>query len=355
MEYRIAVDDLKRYSFKFSCLITLTALVSTLIIETEISVVVYRTVMAFIHFYGCFTINIFLYATLSKRQKEFNERVKLLFGIGLTILFVVFTTVTTQFLIAKQWLPQSLNDQRLNEVLNSKLVFLFIPFVSTVIYSIVHFFHRFIILAYATKQSEFEVIRLQTANAETTNQLLKQQIQPHFLFNALNTLKSLIKKQPETAENYLIQLSDFLRASISGHRTDTVSMREELKLCENYMEMQKIRFGDALIYEVGVPEDLLDHYIIPFFSLQPLLENAIKHNELTKKFPLIIQLFVEDGCIVVKNNLKVKKNVEASTGNGLSNLKERYRILFQEEILIEQNESEFIVRLKLISNENSHH
>lgn len=321
--------------------------------ENDLKVIVFRTAMAFAHFYGCFLINICLYRTLSKKQKEFDERVKFIYGIFFTIIFLTVSTTTSQWLMEINWLPKDLNSGPILEIYHSWKIFVFIPFLSTVIYTTVHFFHRFVILAHATKQSELEVVRLQSANMETTNQLLKQQIQPHFLFNALNTLKTLIKKQPDVAENYLIQLSDFLRASLSGHRADTVSIQEELRLCANYMDMQKIRFGEALQYDVNIPEDYLNRYVVPFFSLQPLLENAIKHNELTKQFPLIIKLFVDNDRIVVKNNLKRKKNVEASTGNGLTNLKERYRILFQEEIKIEQTDTCFVVSIKLIPNEDS--
>lgn len=352
MEYKIPVDDLFKYSFKFSLFIVLTAFVSIYVMEGDFKIVIFRTIMAFVQFYGCFLINIYLYMKMQKREGPFSERLKIIAGILITIVFTSVTTITTQYAMKIGWLPNDLNDERILEVFNSWKVYIFIPFLATVIFTTVHFFHRFVILAHATKQSELEVVRLQTANAETTNQLLKQQIQPHFLFNALNTLKSLIKKQPDVAENYLIQLSDFLRASISGHRTDTVLLREELTLCENYMEMQKTRFGEALRYQVDIPEDYFDRYSIPFFSLQPLLENAIKHNELTKQSPLSIQLFVEGKDIVVKNNLRLKKNVETSTGNGLTNLKERYRILFDEEIKIEQTEDAFIVGIKLISNEN---
>ena len=330
----------------------LTAFVSSYIIEMNYVIIVYRSITAFLHFYGCFLINILLYVVLSKRESPFDERLKIMLGIALTIVFLTITTILTQWFVHIGVLPKNFNDPRVVELINSWRVFIFIPFLSAVIYSIAHFFHRFVILGYATKQSELEVFRLQSANAETTNQLLKQQIQPHFLFNALNTLKTLIRKQPDVAENYLIQLSEFLRASISGHRTDTVSLKDEIKLCENYMDMQKIRFGESLKYEVNIPEKYFNGYLVPFFSLQPLLENAIKHNELTKQSPLIIYVYEENGWIVVKNNIRLIKNVESSTGNGLSNLKERYRILFQEEIIVEHIENDFIVRIKLIKNES---
>lgn len=355
MIYKIPKDELYRYSFKFSLFIMLIAFVSIYVMENNLEIIVFRSIMAFIHFYVCFLINIFLYKILSKKSEEVNERIKAFYGVLLTIVVLIITTYSTQYLMNIGWLPKKLNDARTVQVFTSWRAFFYIPFLAVVIFSIVHFFHRFVILAHATKQSELEVSRLQITNAETLNQLLKQQIQPHFLFNALNTLKSLIKKQPATAENYLMQLSDFLRASISGYRSDTVSVKEELDLCTNYMEMQKVRFGEALKYEVDVPDSYLHQFYVPFFSLQPLLENAIKHNELTKEKALTIHLYVENESIIVKNNLQKRKQVDSSTGNGLKNLNERYKILHNSDIEINETDKDFIVRIKLIPHENSNH
>lgn len=355
MIYKIPKEELYKYSFKFSLFIMLIAFVSIYVMENSLKIIFYRSIMAFIHFYVCFLINIFLYKKLYKESIKFNERIKAFYGILLTILLLIITSYSSQYLMKIGWLSKELNDARTIEVFTSWRVFLYVPFLAAIIFSIVHFFHRFVILVYATKQSELEVSRLQITNTETLNQLLKQQIQPHFLFNALNTLKSLIKKQPSIAENYLMQLSDFLRASVSGYRSDTVSVQEELNLCSNYMEMQKTRFGDALKYEVDVPDRYLNQFFVPFFSLQPLLENAIKHNELTKEKVLTIHLFVEGDFIVVSNNLQKRKEVHSSIGNGLKNLNERYKLLYNQDIEVKETEKDFIVRIKLIRYENSNH
>lgn len=355
MQYQIPKEDLRKYSMKFSLLIMLIAFVSIYVMEKNSHIIFYRTFMAFLHFYFCFRLNILLYAVFSKKNKEINERKKVTIGIGLTAIFILITSYTTQFLIYKGIFPSDLNDSRAIQIFYTWRAFVFIPFLAIVTFSTAHFFHRSVILMHATRQSELEVSRLQTINSETLNQLLKQQIQPHFLFNALNTLKSLIKKHPDVAENYLMQLSDFLRASISEHRSDVVSLKEELALCENYMNMQKTRFGDALQYSNLIEEEGLEQLFVPFFSIQPLLENAIKHNELTKENPLLIKVFIENDVIVVENNLQKRKYVENSTGNGLKNLGERYRLLKEKDIEIIESGDKFIVRLKLISNENSNH
>lgn len=355
MHYKIPIDELYKYSLKISVYIAATAFVTIYVMESNIELILFRTFMAFVQFYGCFLINIFVYQYLQKRMEVVNERIKIPIGIFLSIIFTAASIILSQYMISVGWFPDTVNDLRFVEIYKSWKIYWFVPFLATMIFMICHFFHGFVILANITRQSELEVVRLQSANMESTIQLLKQQIQPHFLFNALNTLKSLIRKQPALAEDYVIQLSDFLRTSISSQRMDVVSLHQELELCENYMAMQKIRFGDALYYDVKISQASTQRYVIPIFSLQPLLENAIKHNESTKQFPLTISIYEEDGYIIVQNNLRIKKFVEPSTGNGLTNLSERYRILFNEKVVIDQTSTAFIVKIKLIENENSSH
>ncbi|TAL59476.1 MAG: histidine kinase, partial [Bacteroidetes bacterium] len=153
---------------------------------------------------------------------------------------------------------------------------------------------------------EFENAQLKIKNVEATNQQLKQQIHPHFLFNSLNTLKTLIRKHPDKAEDYLMKLSDFLRASISSDTPNIVKLNDEMKLCLDYLEMQKMRFGEALQYTINIPEEIQNSGFVPVFSLLPLLENAIKHNILTIEMPLLIKTGYENGWIITTNNIQPK-------------------------------------------------
>ena len=215
--------------------------------------------------------------------------------------------------------------------------------------------HNYITLLHAKNHTELENARLKFANTEAINQLLRQQIHPHFLFNALNTLKSLIRRQPEKAEEYLIHLSDFLRASISKGQRDIISLKDELKLSKDYLEMQKMRAGEALRYEIRVDQQSLSNKWLPAFSLQPLLENAIKHNVLTAEDPLYLDVIQEGEYLKVVNNLQIKHQTEASTGSGLLNLTERYRMLSGEDILIEDDGKTFTVKIKILQHAGSHY
>jgi sensor histidine kinase YesM len=135
--------------------------------------------------------------------------------------------------------------------------------------------------------------------------------------------------------------------SLSANNIKITSLKDELELCANYLSMQKIRFGDTLNYTVSVPDETLKNTFVPSFSIQPLLENAIKHNELTKASPLHISIENIGDRIKVANNKKSKTTSEPSSGIGLANLAERYRILSGDEIIIEDDGSNFSVSIKL--------
>ena len=130
---------------------------------------------------------------------------------------------------------------------------------------------NFLLLQIFKVNAEREILQLRAANAEAAILVLKQQIHPHFLFNSLNTLKLLYKKNTEKGDEYLVHLADFLRASINNQQNEISSLKDELVLLYDYLEMQKIRFGNALTFIINIPEDQLLSKFIPSFSLQPLL------------------------------------------------------------------------------------
>lgn len=219
--------------------------------------------------------------------------------------------------------------------------------------SIVLIIQDLILLREKKSRIELENASLKFKNVEATNQQLKQQIHPHFLFNSLNTLKTLIKKNPDLAEDYVVKLSDFLRASLLSSNPNVVSLSDELKLCYDFLEMQKIRFGNALNYHIRIPDDVQSSAFVPVFSLLSLLENAIKHNQLTNELPLQIKVSYADGKITVTNNLQPKFSREPSTGLGLENLAERYRIISGDAIVIDNDGHTFSVSINTVPDENS--
>jgi sensor histidine kinase YesM len=187
-------------------------------------------------------------------------------------------------------------------------------------------------------------LRINTLEAEY--KLLKDQVNPHFLFNALSTAKALIKPEPQLAEEYIVRLSDFLRASINIDRK-TVSVKDEIQLCKDFVSLNQIRFGNALQVTYELPPTTGSIYV-PYFSLVSLLENCLKHNSLTIDSPLIIKISLEEGMIEVKNNRNPKFIIEPPSKTGISNLRERYKLVSGKDIHIIETEKEFRVQIPVL-------
>jgi len=204
-----------------------------------------------------------------------------------------------------------------------------------------------------TKESELrkqnEISELKYKVLESEYNLLKSQINPHFIFNALNISKALIKDRPDEAEKYIINLSEFIRASIPYNKK-TAKISDEIDICNNYIELLKVRYENSFHIEIKIDSKYFNCHI-PFFTLITLIENAFKHNVFTKSEPLEIKIFNELEYLFVENNLNFKK-VSNSTKTGLNNLKQRAKIISGEEIEIVKDEKIFSVKLKMINQNN---
>lgn len=214
-----------------------------------------------------------------------------------------------------------------------------------------------LVFLYFRKQKiEIENARLKQSNLEAKNNQLKMQLHPHFLFNSLNTLRLLLKKDAEKAEDYLLKLSDILRFSTTSAMHDVVNVEDELKLCLSYLEMQKVRFGNMLHFEIINLELYEAKGNLPVYSLQLLAENAIKHNSFTNEEPLSIFIVYDalKETITVQNKIQPKRLKEVTTKIGLKNLEERYKLQSNESIIIVNDGSIFSVTIKILSpNQNA--
>jgi len=210
------------------------------------------------------------------------------------------------------------------------------------------FMQTFILVQYEKSKAVLENSQLKIANMEAAILLLKQQVQPHFLFNALSVLKTLYKKDIHAGEAYLVHLANFLRVSVSYSNKNITRLSDEIDFCMGYLKMQQIRFGTALKCHVDIPKETLSNGFVPSFSIQPLLENAIKHNEVTDESPLTITVVLEGEFVVVRNNLQKKENGDFYSGKGLSNLMERYRIVSGDEVIIRSDHNTFSVAIKIL-------
>lgn len=185
-------------------------------------------------------------------------------------------------------------------------------------------------------------------NAETRFEVLKNQVNPHFLFNSLNTINSLIVTDQQAAVNFVNSMSDVYRYVLKSHEVNSIQLQEELHFIAAYTHMLKGRYGNKMHIAVDVQPKYLQ-YRVPPMALQILIENAVKHNIASHSKPLHIQIFAnEQAGLVVENNLQKRIDPEPSTGVGLQNLNQRCKYLSNHHLDIRQTKTSFSVTIPLI-------
>jgi hypothetical protein len=192
-----------------------------------------------------------------------------------------------------------------------------------------------------------ESAALKQKNVETQLEALKSQVNPHFLFNSLNSLSSLIQSNPPLAVNFVHKLSDVYRYLLQSNEKNLISLKEELTFLHAYLHLLQTRFGTALQYTIDINVDPED-YLIPPLTLQLLVENAVKHNIVSVDQPLVLEVYTINEKLVVKNNLQKRKSPIVSHHIGLVNLFSRYQLITTAELEISETDDAFIVTLPLI-------
>jgi len=216
---------------------------------------------------------------------------------------------------------------------------LLITFMISSIYASVAFFIQW-------KENLLRTQALEKANLEARYDTLRNQVNPHFLFNSLNTLLMLVNDNP-VASKYVESISEIMRYMLQSRDKEAVLLRDELKIARDYIFIQQSRFGDKLKVEFDVPEKYY-HFAIPPLALQMLLENALKHNVVSKEDPLFVKVYtLENVYIVIENTIKAKLDKDPSTGVGLDNIRNRYLHLTGKNIVVKQENNRFIVMLPL--------
>lgn len=190
-----------------------------------------------------------------------------------------------------------------------------------------------------------EVLEKEKATVQYDN--LKNQLNPHFLFNSLTSLNSLIFENPQLASEFLQHLSKVYRYVLENNDKTLVSVSTEVSFISNYVQLLIARFDRGLQVKIELSERAMGQKILPV-TLQILIENAIKHNVTSGETPLLIDIYDESGYLVVRNNLQVKQIIDTSNKQGLDNLKNLYKILIENELIIEQTKEHFLVKIPLI-------
>lgn len=197
------------------------------------------------------------------------------------------------------------------------------------------------------KKSLVEIEKYKTENLQAQLQNLKNQLNPHFLFNNLSVLSSLVYKDQDKAVDFINQLSKVYRYLLDNRNNELVSLDNELQFIHSYTYLLQIRFDKNIIFNVDIPTHK-KNLLLPPLSLQMLLENAIKHNEISNELPLTINIHITHEMLEVSNNLQLRNSSEVSSKTGLQNIKDRYKFFTEKEVEVFQTTSSFVVKLPLL-------
>lgn len=271
------------------------------------------------------------------------KRILILFGINACIMACLVSLVL--------WVYDAAHilGFRLNQGLWIQL--LIAGFISTIVnmalYETVGFF-------YWIKSSELKRERLEKEQLQSQFESLKEQVNPHFLFNSLNSLSSLISKDPERAEEFVEEMSRVYRYLLRSNEEQLTTLRREVEFIESYNLLLKTRFGNGFQPVIRIEEEMKE-YLLPPMTLQLLIENAVKHNIVDPDKPLIVQLFTNNERLIVSNNLQKKNKPVASNKIGLNNIIAKYKLLNHRGVDIKETPEAFTVVLPLIKHSSSTH
>jgi sensor histidine kinase YesM len=295
----------------------------------------YTIGIAFIIWHG----NRFLLFTLRSYFDWFNKPVR---KITALVLATSFYTIPVSVLLLVGWYHLFAKGQ-----VNWNIIGLNAMIIMIAVLFIVHVYET----VFLVKEAETEKVqRAQTekAKAEAELEALKNQIDPHFIFNSLNTLSHLIEEKPEKAKLFNDNLADVYRYILQNKARDLVLLKEEMDFLQDYFSLLIIRFEKAIQLHIDVSPDCLDQFLIPPISLQILAENAIKHNEFSNEHPLSIEIVLRGEQLIIHNSLRKKILRKPSSKIGLKNLSERYQLTTNNFITITEGKEDFTVSLPVL-------
>ena len=286
--------------------------------------------------FGTFILNYFIIRPLDSTIRADIKRISA--SIILTLISV--TILSDSFFAIKRLLTDSTVQKSFNFLYTSRDIFTGIVVLSGIF---------FIKAVYDKQAIRIENEKLKRENLVTQYESLKNQVSPHFLFNSLTALKELINQDTGNAQNYINHLSQVLRYTLQSNQSQTRSLKEEMEVADSYMFLLQTRFGNNLLIEKQIDEKY-DNYRLPPLAIQTLLENAVKHNEISKRHPLTITIQTKsDQTLKITNMIQERNSPEYSSGVGLSNLAKQYMFLSGKEILISRKNSEFLVEIPLLT------
>ncbi len=281
----------------------------------------------------------FLHFTLRSYFDWFNKPIKKIIALVITI---PFYCVPVSVLLLVGWYNIFMSG-----VINWEVIRLTTIVILVAVFFLVNLYETvFLVRDVANDRVKNE--QLERAKAEAELEALKNQVDPHFIFNSLNTLSHLIEEKPEKAQLFNDSLADVYRYILHNKARDVVFIKEELGFINDYFSLLKIRFESAVQLHTYIDDSWLSQYLLPPISLQILIENAVKHNEFSDAHPLVINISAAGQLITVSNEVRKKTLRKPSGKIGLENLRERYRLITGKEIVIEDSGTVFTVKLPVL-------
>ncbi|WP_296312653.1 histidine kinase [Winogradskyella sp. UBA3174] len=275
------------------------------------------------------------------RYRKYRLAIGFFGSVTLTLISIFFVRAFIKIAIEGRTWFEFVNAEKFEFYFNSLLITLVI----SLFFHVVYFYKEL----QKTKVKEQKVI---AGTASAKFDALKNQLDPHFLFNSLNVLTSLIEENPKNAQSFTTSLSKVYRYVLEQKSKELVTVDEELNFARTYMSLLKMRFEDSIIFEIPDKATNPESKVVPL-SLQLLLENAVKHNMVTSSKPLHIKIYEDGDHLVVMNNLQPKQIVKKSSGVGLENIKQRYQLLSERKVHINQRDKDFAVAIPMLTKQVS--
>ncbi|WP_420602202.1 2TM domain-containing protein [Flagellimonas sp.] len=299
-------------------------------------------IIGFIFSFGLTVVNSYYHDWMNiKYPWEKKPQKRLWFGAIGSFLLTIITFGILRYIIHFYYTGQSFFEFFSKEKPDSYIIAIVITVIAS-LFTHAFYFYR------ALQKKEVKKQKIIAGTASARFDALKNQLDPHFLFNSLNVLTSLIEEDPNQAQKFTTSLSKVYRYVLEQKNKDLVTVDEELSFAQTYVRLLKMRFEDSIVFEVPEKCSNPEAKIVPL-SLQLLLENAVKHNVVTTSKPLRIEVSEHNGMLVVSNNLQEKQVVKRSSGVGLQNIKQRYNILTDREVIIDKTISNFSVSLPMLT------
>jgi len=299
----------------------------------NIQAVLLRMLFFFMYSYLLLTFNI-----IWKNKKEApligRKAFNIIINFGIFLLGVIITTT-----VMVNFLSGSFEKKHVLAIVTTDFL---------IVYPILLLKARFINLSFQQQQTILEKEQAKQSALQHQLEALRSQINPHFLFNALNSLTVLIRNKSDRALPFVDQLSWLLRATLLRSEDDFITIQNELEYLESYIFLQKERFGEKFKVDIQVPENWKKE-LIPSFSLQLLAENAINHNVVSTNQPLLLEFYPNGEYLIIRNQIHKRREATEGTGLGLLNLSLRFKLLKKRDIQIHQDSTYFTVKLPILT------